>query len=335
MDLSTGSPTVWYWNFGDGTNVSGNDSSTRSPMHTYVSAGNYTVNLTVSNANGTSSKLAAINVSVPQQEQSLSAPQSEQIVPPVANFNSNVTSGSAPLSIQFTDLSKNATWWNWDFGDGTNVSGNDSSTRSPVHTYVSAGNYSVNLTVSNANSSDSISALITVSEAGQGAILPVANFRSNVTSGDAPLDIQFNDSSLNATGWDWDFGDGTKNSNEQNLMHTYSTAGNYTVNLTVSNANGTSSKTALIVVFQPILPVANFTSNITSGNAPLNVQFTESSLNATLWNWDFGDGTNVSGNNSSSRSPLHTFSTAGIYTVNLTVSNANGTNSKLDTINVN
>ena len=75
----------------------------------------------------------------------------------------------------------------------------------------------------------------------------VAYFTSNVTSGKAPLSVQFNNSSLNATGWKWDFGDG-KNSTVQNPIHTYTAAGNYTVNLTASNANGTSSTLGKISV---------------------------------------------------------------------------------------
>jgi YVTN family beta-propeller protein len=78
-------------------------------------------------------------------------------------------------------------------------------------------------------------------------VLPVANFVANVTSGYIPLTVQFNDSSENATGWNWDFGDGF-NSTEQNPMHNYSAAGNYIVNLTVSNVNGTDSKLATIAV---------------------------------------------------------------------------------------
>jgi probable HAF family extracellular repeat protein len=77
-------------------------------------------------------------------------------------------------------------------------------------------------------------------------------------------------------------------------------------------------------------PVANFTSNITSGFIPLTVQFTDLSQNATGWYWDFGDGTNSSTQNP----PPHTFYAIKNYTVNLTVSNDNGTDSKLTTINV-
>ena len=53
----------------------------------------------------------------------------------------------------------------------------------------------------------------------------------------------------NITSGNWDFGDGA-NSTEQNPTHTYSAAGTYTVNLTVSNANGTASKTTIINVLE-------------------------------------------------------------------------------------
>lgn len=67
-----------------------------------------------------------------------------EIKTPVANFSSNVTEGHAPLSVKFTDLSENATGWNWNFGDGTN-----STKRNPVHTYSVAGKYTVRLAANN------------------------------------------------------------------------------------------------------------------------------------------------------------------------------------------
>lgn len=160
--------------------------------------------------------------------------------------------------------------------------------------------------------------------------LPVANFTSNVTSGYAPLSVQFTDLSENATSLNWNFGEGNL-STERNPVHTYSKAGNYTIKLNAIGANGTSSKFAKVVVMQKIsvLPVANFTSNVTSGNVPLSVQFTDLSENATEWYWDFGDG-----NNSDQQNPTHTYAVPGVYTVNLTVSNVIGTDSKLATITV-
>ena len=67
-------------------------------------------------------------------------------------------------------------------------------------------------------------------------------------------------------------------------MHTYSTAGNYTIGLTVENAVGniTATKPGYIVVTDPNAPVANFSTNTTEGYAPLSVQFNDSSENELL-----------------------------------------------------
>ena len=78
--------------------------------------------------------------------------------------------------------------------------------------------------------------------------VPVANFASNVTGGDAPLAVAFTDLSTNVpTSWSWVFGDGAT-STEQNPTHTYTTAGTYTVTLTVTNTNGSDSATKTITV---------------------------------------------------------------------------------------
>lgn len=107
-------------------------------------------------------------------------------------------------------------------------------------------------------------------------LLPRANFSSNVTEGYAPLNVKFIDTSLNKNGWYWDFGDGT-NSTEENPTHTYSSSGNYTVNLTVSNGNSTDSKLATIHVSEQF-PIVSFSTNLTSGYAPLSVQFIDYSI---------------------------------------------------------
>lgn len=86
------------------------------------------------------------------------------------------------------------------------------------------------------------------------ADVPSANFTSNVTSGTAPLSVQFNDTSNNTpTSWSWDFGDGNT-STEQNPRHTYTKTGKYTVKLTAFNENGnnTVTKTNFIDVLDTI-----------------------------------------------------------------------------------
>jgi PKD repeat protein len=143
--------------------------------------------------------------------------------------------------VQFTDLSNNTAGWNWDFGDGI-----ISTEQSPAHTYSAAGNYAVNLTAINANGTDSKRTTIKVLEQ-PAAVFPVANFSNNVTSGYAPLSVQFNDLSNNAAEWNWDFGDGAI-STEQNPVHIYFAAGNYTVTLKVSNTSSQDAKTSQIYV---------------------------------------------------------------------------------------
>ena len=85
-------------------------------------------------------------------------PVPEQLLP-VANFNSNVTEGYAPLTVQFNDISQKATSRIWDFnGDGQP----DSSDINPVYVYANPGTYTVNLTVSNSNGTDSKYVIVTV-----------------------------------------------------------------------------------------------------------------------------------------------------------------------------
>jgi len=240
---------------------------------------------------------------------------------PVANFSSNVTSGSAPLSVQFTDLSENAAGWKWTFGDG------DTSTeQNPVHTYKKLGKYTVKLTVNNAQGSNTISkskyinVVIIVNP-------PRAAFSASPTFGKAPLTVSFTDKSTRSpTSWKWTFGDGTF-STEQNPVHTYSKVGQYMVKLTVKNAAGsnTALKSNYIIVTNTLIPpTAAFSASPTSGNAPLTVTFTDKSKNSPdSWKWNFGDGSS-----STEQNPVHTYSKVGQYIVTLTVKNAAGSNTK-------
>ncbi|MEN6610788.1 MAG: PKD domain-containing protein, partial [Methanoregulaceae archaeon] len=82
--------------------------------------------------------------------------------------------------------------------------------------------------------------------------LPVANFTGSPTSGTAPLTVQFSDTSTGTpTSWSWSFGDGGTSA-VQNASHTYTSAGTYTVNLTVANAagNNTVTKEGYVTVSQ-------------------------------------------------------------------------------------
>ncbi|HET8685234.1 MAG TPA: PKD domain-containing protein, partial [Methanosarcina sp.] len=161
---------------------------------------------------------------------------------------------------------------------------------------------------------------------------PVAEFTANRTYGAAPLVVRFTDLSTGGvpTSWTWDFGDGNDSKHAMNATHTFTMPRNYTISLIAGNDEGNSKvmKPNYIVVTNPF-PVANFSSNVTHGYPSLSTQFTDLSQNANGWNWDFGDGSN-----STQRSPVHEYTDSGIYSVNLTATNENGTDSKLTTITV-
>jgi PKD repeat protein len=128
-DKSTGSPTVWSWNFGDETA----NSTVSNPVHTFNKTGKYTVSLTATNNVGSNLVKKCNYVVV------------NSLNPPVANFSASSARGKAPLTVEFTDKSTGSpTAWKWCFGDGTS-----STDENPVHTYCEAGKYNVTLTVNN------------------------------------------------------------------------------------------------------------------------------------------------------------------------------------------
>ena len=275
------------------------DSTERNPMHKLLLQEHYTVNLTASNGNGTNSKLATITVQ--EQEQPAA-------VLPVVNFSTNVTSGYAPLSVQFTDLSENATEWNWDFGDGSN-----STEQNPMHTYFAAGTYTVTFIVNNSEGSNTVTKY---------SYITAAKSEDSIIEGRVPLSVQFKDLSEDATSWKWSFGDGNT-STEQNPTHTYSKAGQYAVTLTANNMAGSNviTKYSYISVTNSLeAPVAAFSASTTSGKAPLNISFTDKSTGSPdSWKWSFGDG-----NTSTEQNPAHIYSKVGQYTVTLTANNMAG-----------
>ena len=158
--------------------------------------------------------------------------------PPVADFSGNPTSGDAPLTVQFTDLSSGSpTSWDWTFGDtGTATAQN------PSHQYTSVDLYTVSLTAANAQGQDTETKpdYIDVTEPSQNP--PVADFSGSPTSGPAPLNVDFTDLSTNSpTSWDWTFGDGGTDT-VQHPSHTYA-EGTYTVSLTAANQYGQDTET--------------------------------------------------------------------------------------------
>ncbi|RKT47461.1 PKD domain-containing protein [Thiocapsa rosea] len=124
-DTSSGAISGWTWDFGDGSS-----STAASPTHVYGVPGKYNVSLIVTGPGGQDTETRSGYVSVAHPA-------------PIADFNSDVVSGVAPLTVRFSDSSSGAvSGWAWDFGDG-----NSSSEASPTHTYTIPGTYSVSLVV--------------------------------------------------------------------------------------------------------------------------------------------------------------------------------------------
>ena len=158
------------------------------------------------------------------------------------------------------------------------------------------------------------------------SVQPTASFTATPVTGEYPLPVQFTDTSQGGpTSWAWDFGDGTT-SNLTNPAHTYAAAGNYTVSLTVTNTKGTDTATQInVITVDDQLPIAGFSASTTTGQYPLAVDFTDTSVkHPTSWAWDFGDGAI-----SNAQNPSHTYATQGNYAVSLTVTNGTGTNTRV------
>ena len=248
FDKSTGSPTAWEWDFGDG-----NTSTQRNPTHVYGKIGGYTVTLTVRNAAGsdTISKYGYVLMGIRDADAS------------PAYFSSDLTSGYAPLTVTFVDdkdaeLPNYPIWRQWDFGDGViqtyMVDNNPSATPYAMHTYEKPGKYSVTLYLDNRGGKSIITKhnYITVKDPNIADLeIPIANFNSNVTWGYAPLAVQFNDLSQNAVSRTWDFNnDGKTDSSDLNPVYVYTAPGTYFINLKINNAYGFSSKITTITVLE-------------------------------------------------------------------------------------
>jgi len=136
----------------------------------------------------------------------------------------------------------------------------------------------------------------------------------------------------------WSFGDGSTGTGAI-ANHTYSSSGNYTATLTVTDNNGAVSSTSVAITVNPPAnqpPVARIAATPLSGAAPLAVSFNGSSssdADGTIasYSWSFGDGSTAPG-----ATPSHTYSSAGTYTAVLTVTdNAGATSTASQTISVN
>lgn len=306
-DASTGEPTGWFWEFGDGAT-----SSQQNPVHIYTDAGLYTVSLLASLSGDKDTIVKSDFIDV------------RELSELKADFTADPVTGFVPLEVQFRDLSTGEpTSWVWSFGDG-----GQSEEQDAFHEYLVSGIFTVDLIVTRSGISSTERKINFVSVIENS---PVAEFKASATVGQAPIDISFADLSQpvgDISTWLWSFGDGST-STEQHTSHTYNIEGFYTIELIVSNEAGsdTEKKTNMVIVKGQNAPVSEFQASVTTGLAPLEVQFFDLSEpfgNVNSFLWDFGDGVIRDDQN-----PSHIYNQEGIFTVSLTVSNSFGADTEV------
>jgi gliding motility-associated-like protein len=296
----------YFWNFGDGTptdtTITGTDS------HTFNTVGWFKVMLIAEDSLKCNIRDTAYrNIRVGTDIATLA-------------FNYSKAGSCDSLSYQFTNNSVAVVGgfsnrgFVWDYHDG---SPNDTLGIAPhLHTFPSPGSYDISLCV--------IDTFICNSPA---CVDTVIDIESNVTAkfttpsaGCAPYSAVFTNTSIGGTGFVWDFGDGSPVSNAFSPTHIYNTPGTYVVQL-VANDPNTCNKTDTTTdtIFVSGIPTAIFTYTPVVAQVNTPTQFINSSIAATHYIWNFGDG-----NTSTDVNPLYQFNESGTFHVCLQAINANG-----------
>ena len=250
-DESTGYPDAivsWNWDFG------GLDTSTeQNPSFTFADDGAYTVTLTVTDDDG-STAIVSHTVTVLD-------------LMPTAGFAWSPEPQDEGSPVQFTDESTSypdtIVAWDWDF-DGSGAS----TDQNPSFTFMDDGTYTVTLTVTDEDGSiDTISHTVNVSD-----LSPTAGFSWTPEPQDEGSAIQFTDASTSApddiVGWSWDFA-GLGTSAAQNPSFAFLDDGSYTVTLTVTDEDGSTSTVSHVVTIDNVAP------SVTASPAGQSVQYSD------------------------------------------------------------
>jgi len=298
-------PYSFSWNFGDGSTGTGSSIS-----HTYVTAGTFTVVLTVKDSGS------------PQQTTS-----SQQFVtvtnpppPPLtASFTFTPANPQVGQTVSFTGSASGGTppyTYSWTFGDSGTGSGS-----SVTHTYQAAGSYTVVLTVTDAaGQTASSTQTVTVSNIPPPTL--TASFTYNPSSPLVGQQVTFSASASGGTApytFSWAFGDGSTGAG-QSITHTYSSPGAFTVTMAATDSSSpqqTASSQQSFTVTSPPPLTASFTFTPSAPQTGQQITFTASASGGTTpysFTWTFGDGSNATGS-----TVTHTYTSAGTFTVVLTV----------------
>jgi len=284
--------TAWQWDFGDGY-----FSNIQNPTHIYEQAGFYNATLTAI------SDVGCLR-SITQQVLVYSIPMAD-LYP---------TNGCSDVSVQFHDNTfnqiGNITAWNWNFGDPSSGTSNESTLQNPIHTFTTANNYAITLiSTSEAGCFDTVVKNIIVR--------PSADVDFSYTETCVGESVYFTDLTQtpvynNIIEWHWDFGDGNS-SVLPNPSHFFDTAGIYQVTLNVKSLNGCEVSIIKPVFIYP-KPFSDFLLTDICANIPY--QFIDNSNvqngSITSWEWQI-----INMDTSLLQNPVFVFPTPGSYTVKL------------------
>jgi len=230
----------------------------------------------------------------------------------------SLSQGCSPLALNFDNLSVGGDTYFWNFGDG-----DISSDFEPQHTFFNWGTNDTTYQITfilqdNYGCADTSIAVVNVFPQPQVGFIatPIEQTWPNST---ITLDNNTIGGSLN---FSWEMDDGTDYYVEEPGSHTYSTWGEYNIELSVTNGSCGANALQTIEILPP-LPVANF-EGPASGCVPLTVNFTNLSEYATTSTWLFGDG-----GQANATDPVYTYWMPGTYTVTLIVQGPNGTTDQM------
>lgn len=260
-NTSVGNADSYVWDFGDGGPQSFEEEPGSHVFFAGTESVDYTIWLYLENECGADTASYTITV-LPNTVTSF--------------FNTNITWGCNPLTVNFTDYSDGATQVQYNFGGG-----NFTANPNPQYVFQQPGDYVVYQYADNGCSFDTSFVNITVYPS------PVIGFTSTgplVCEGEG---VQFTSSSGNSVSVDWNFGDGGTSS-FSNPLYTYSTPGTYSVTMTGTSLNGCSAQ-----VTQPITvmaaPVAGIDLPSLVGCSPFNACFSNTTQGGVFYTWDFGN----------------------------------------------
>ncbi len=211
-------------------------------------------------------------------------------------------------AVVFTNTSRSAIAFAWDFGDGTITEA-----VAPVHVYQAVGTFTAVLTAANPAGHISTTAkLVSVVP----DPCPATDFATNSpVAWDAPLLIT--NTTVGAVGYQWDLGDGTI-TDTVSPAYTYGVTGTYTVVLTATSGTGCVRTAQQSVVAGLSCPQPAFvTDSPVCLGQPLLI--TNTTVGAVGYQWDLGDGTITD-----TVSPVYTYGVTGTYTVALTATSPSG-----------